>query len=71
MAGHIRAKTGSLDGVSALSGFAQAKSGTLTFSLVLNDLPRDSLGPAVWEAVGRALVAYPDAPDPKDLGPTS
>jgi D-alanyl-D-alanine carboxypeptidase/D-alanyl-D-alanine-endopeptidase (penicillin-binding protein 4) len=69
VAGHIRAKTGSLDGVSALSGFAQARTTTLAFSLVLNDLPRDALGPGVWEAVGRALVAYPNAPDPKDLGP--
>ena len=69
VAGRLRAKTGSLDGVSALSGFAQGRGVTLTFAFVLNDLPRDALGPAAWEALGRALVAYPNAPDPKDISP--
>ena len=68
-AGKVRAKTGSLDEVSAFSGFAEGRQGTLTFSLLLNGLTRDAMGPITWERVAAALVAYPDAPDPADLAP--
>lgn len=64
-AGRLRAKTGSLDGVAALSGSID----TLTFSLVVNDLPRDALGRALQENVGDALARYPDAPTADELAP--
>jgi D-alanyl-D-alanine carboxypeptidase/D-alanyl-D-alanine-endopeptidase (penicillin-binding protein 4) len=64
-AGRLRAKTGSLTGVAALSGFVDQ----LSFSLVANELPRDATGRALQEQVGAALARYPDAPKPDDLAP--
>jgi serine-type D-Ala-D-Ala carboxypeptidase/endopeptidase (penicillin-binding protein 4) len=72
-AGRLRAKTGSLDGVSALSGYVDARDGTLAFSFILNDLPARDLrtGPRAWERLGAALAAWPATPDLDELGPTS
>ena len=68
-AGRVRAKTGSLDEVSGFSGFAEGRQGALTFSLLLNGLAQDRMGPVTWERVAAALVAYPDAPEPAEIGP--
>lgn len=64
-AGRLRAKTGSLTGVAALSGFVDQ----LSFSMVANELPRDAVGRALQEQVGAALARYPDAPKPDELAP--
>lgn len=63
----IRAKTGTLLGVSCLSGYAsapaqsgQAARGPLAFSILMNDLPEDG-GPTarqVQDAIGETLVLY-------------
>ena len=75
-AGRLRAKTGALDGVIALSGYidpvAQPDDGPgppLVFSLLVNDLPRDALGRALQEQVGAILARYPEAPAPDQLAP--
>jgi D-alanyl-D-alanine carboxypeptidase/D-alanyl-D-alanine-endopeptidase (penicillin-binding protein 4) len=70
ISGRLRAKTGSLEGVAGLSGWASGRGGeTLTFSLLVNGLPREAVGRAVEDRVAAALVAYPQAPDPETLGP--
>jgi len=71
-AGRLRAKTGSLDGVIGLTGYvdAPAAGGTaLSFSLMVNELPRDAFGRALQEQVGAILARYPDAPAPEALAP--
>jgi D-alanyl-D-alanine carboxypeptidase/D-alanyl-D-alanine-endopeptidase (penicillin-binding protein 4) len=67
-AGRIRAKTGSLKGVSGLSGWATSvRRGVLTFSLLVGDLPRASVGTGVEDRVAIALASYPRAPDPATI----
>jgi D-alanyl-D-alanine carboxypeptidase/D-alanyl-D-alanine-endopeptidase (penicillin-binding protein 4) len=71
-AGRLRAKTGSLDGVTGLTGFVDASSAgaaPLAFALLGNGLPTEAVGRGLQESVAKALAAYPDAPNPKDLGP--
>lgn len=69
-AGRVRAKTGSLNGVAALSGFAVTAAGqALTFSLVANDLPPGGAGIDLGDRVAVALTRYPNAPEPATLAP--
>lgn len=70
-AGHLTAKTGTLDFVVGLAGYAEGGNGhRLSFSLVANDLPdKTATGRAIQDRVGAALVAYPDAPSGTELGP--
>lgn len=70
-AGRLRAKTGSLDGVVALTGFVDAPDQTppLVFSLIVNDLPKDAIGRTLEESVGAILARYPEAPVPTVLAP--
>lgn len=66
---YVRAKTGTLNGVSALSGFASAPlSGAsmlrapLAFSVVLNDLSMGMPAKPLQDAIVESLVAYQGAP---------
>lgn len=70
-AGRLRAKTGSLDGVTALTGYVDeaGKSQPLAFAMLANNLPRDAVGRALQDQVGAALARYPDAPAPDALAP--
>jgi len=74
-AGKVRAKTGSLQGVVALTGWAAGArapadgSGSLQFSLLANELPASSIGAALQDKVANVLATYPDAPEPDAIGP--
>ncbi|MCU1460631.1 MAG: D-alanyl-D-alanine carboxypeptidase/D-alanyl-D-alanine-endopeptidase [Acidimicrobiales bacterium] len=69
-AGRIRAKTGSLDNVVALSGWATGARGhSLTFSLLAGSLPRASAGIGLEDRVANVLALYPRAPDPATIVP--
>lgn len=69
-AGHVRAKTGSLDETIALSGFAETRVGDdLTFAYIANaeEVPEEVLD--LQEILASVLVGYPEGPSPADVGP--
>ena len=69
-AGRIRAKTGSLEGVAALSGWASTQDGTaMAFSMLANGLPTMSAGTVLQDRVAAAVASYPQAPPPAELAP--
>jgi serine-type D-Ala-D-Ala carboxypeptidase/endopeptidase (penicillin-binding protein 4) len=58
--GKVRAKTGTLNGVSALVGdIATQGGGTVEFALVLNELPAGVPGVATGDELATVVVAYP------------
>jgi len=70
--GRVRAKTGTLRGVSALSGWVETDRGAdVRFAIVLNapsgDLSAEQL--SVERRLPEALLSYPDAVDPATLRP--
>ncbi|HET9692665.1 MAG TPA: D-alanyl-D-alanine carboxypeptidase [Acidimicrobiales bacterium] len=78
-AGRVRGKTGTLDGVSALSGVVLPAAGPATatalrlrapvvFSLIMDGVRADA-AVAAGDAVATALAAYPQPPDPGALAP--
>ena len=68
-AGRVAAKTGSLEGVVALSGYAtDARGEPLAFTVLVNDLPDDAARLLV-DSVGVMLVGYPQGPSAEELGP--
>ena len=68
-AGRVAAKTGSLEGVVALSGYAtDARDERLAFTVLVND-PRDDVAHVLVDRVGVLLVGYPQGPAPGELGP--
>lgn len=56
VAGRLRAKTGSITGVAALAGFADAPVGELTFAHVLNGIGSYAAAQRVQDALGAVLV---------------
>jgi D-alanyl-D-alanine carboxypeptidase/D-alanyl-D-alanine-endopeptidase (penicillin-binding protein 4) len=69
-AGKVKAKTGSLDGVTSLSGWTTGvRGGDLQFALLANDLPYDAAGTALQNQLVNVLAGYPNAPAPEDIGP--
>lgn len=73
-AGKVRAKTGTLRDVSALSGWVTTDRGAeLSFAYVLNT-PNRRVGGADErraEQLTEAMLSYPDAPDPATIGPVT
>ena len=67
--GRVKAKTGSLNGVAALTGVVDANGTTLEFALVLNSLGPATSGVTVGDELAALLVAYPDGPTARDLAP--
>jgi D-alanyl-D-alanine carboxypeptidase/D-alanyl-D-alanine-endopeptidase (penicillin-binding protein 4) len=71
-AGRLRAKTGFLDGVVALSGWlGGTRGGDLVFTFLANGLPVPSEKSAYGsqERLGAVLTTYPEAPPADELAP--
>ena len=69
-AGRVRAKTGSLEGVVGLSGYATGQGGrSIAFSLLANELPSNSAGAGLQDRVANVLAGFPRAPSPDELAP--
>lgn len=70
-AGRLRAKTGSLDNVTGLTGYVDQAGGgpALSFALLANDIPNDGVGRALQEQVGAVLARFPQGPPPALLAP--
>ncbi|MDP8992971.1 MAG: D-alanyl-D-alanine carboxypeptidase/D-alanyl-D-alanine-endopeptidase [Actinomycetota bacterium] len=69
-AGRLRAKTGTLDNVTGLTGYIAVPGGDdLAFALLVNGPTSDAAGRALQEQLGAVLARYPDAPPPTGLGP--
>lgn len=70
VSGQLRAKTGSIRGVTSLSGFARTSTGEeLTFSSIINGVDRFDEGIPLHDALASALVSYPELPDLEEIGP--
>ncbi|MCU1351772.1 MAG: dac [Acidimicrobiales bacterium] len=67
--GHLRAKTGTLNAVSALSGFADAQGTALTFAYIATGRTVNPALLRIQDDLAAALVRYPEGPPPADLGP--
>jgi D-alanyl-D-alanine carboxypeptidase/D-alanyl-D-alanine-endopeptidase (penicillin-binding protein 4) len=77
-AGRLRAKTGTLDGVAALSGFvapAAAAAGGIAggageaFSLISNSVVTEATGEAIGNRVGVVVAQFPQMPPLAAIGP--
>ncbi len=69
--GRLRAKTGTLRDAKALSGFVDGPDGIrhVSFSFIQNGADAEALALPIWDALGRALTAYPAAPPADQLDP--
>jgi len=62
-AGNLRAKTGTIEGVSALSGVVKSEDGErLVFSILVNGTPSTSRAKGVENRVGALLASYHRVP---------
>ncbi len=68
LAGNLRAKTGTLSGVSALAGFVDADR-PLTFALLLNGSFGESTAFSLRETMAGTIQGYPGVADPAALVP--
>jgi D-alanyl-D-alanine carboxypeptidase/D-alanyl-D-alanine-endopeptidase (penicillin-binding protein 4) len=68
LAGTLRAKTGSLSGVTGLAGFVDVDR-ALRFALLANGSFGESGGVALRERMAQTIAGYPDAPPPEVLVP--
>ena len=71
-AGAVRAKTGTLKAVTALSGWVTTTKGAnVRFSIVINTGGREVSGSdlTLETRITEAILSYPDAVDPATLGP--
>jgi D-alanyl-D-alanine carboxypeptidase/D-alanyl-D-alanine-endopeptidase (penicillin-binding protein 4) len=64
LAGVLHAKTGTLTGAKALTGYVPVDGGhTLTFSFVYNGPNAEQNASSLFDTLGRALASYPYRPD--------
>jgi D-alanyl-D-alanine carboxypeptidase/D-alanyl-D-alanine-endopeptidase (penicillin-binding protein 4) len=71
-AGRLRAKTGSLEGVAALTGTlvpSHSPAPALDFALLVNNIPSDAFGRLFEDMVADVLAAYPGNATVAGLGP--
>jgi D-alanyl-D-alanine carboxypeptidase/D-alanyl-D-alanine-endopeptidase (penicillin-binding protein 4) len=58
-AGNLRAKTGTIDNVSSLSGYVRSQNGErLAFSIISNDVPSTYRSKRIEDAIGARLAAF-------------
>jgi D-alanyl-D-alanine carboxypeptidase/D-alanyl-D-alanine-endopeptidase (penicillin-binding protein 4) len=58
-AGNLRAKTGTIDNVSSLSGYVRSQDGErLAFSIISNDVPSTYRAKRIEDAIGARLAAF-------------
>jgi D-alanyl-D-alanine carboxypeptidase/D-alanyl-D-alanine-endopeptidase (penicillin-binding protein 4) len=63
-AGNLRAKTGTIEGVSALSGVVQSKDGErLAFSIMVNESPSQNGAKRIEDELGVRLASFTRGPD--------
>jgi serine-type D-Ala-D-Ala carboxypeptidase/endopeptidase (penicillin-binding protein 4) len=66
--GIVHAKTGSLNGVSSLTGFAQTADQTEAhFAMVFNELASTADGVRASDALAQSIVAFPSAPELREF----
>jgi D-alanyl-D-alanine carboxypeptidase/D-alanyl-D-alanine-endopeptidase (penicillin-binding protein 4) len=68
LAGRLRAKTGTLNGAAAFTGWlAAGQNRQVAFSYLVNGIGSEAEGHALEDKVAAALATYPEAPAPSTL----